>query len=157
MEYTTSFKLSKAYFRECFDQSIQYGNNRRRVEHIIGTLALVTGISLFIYTDLAILAPLVFIIIGTYELSNPFMKKIKWINRQMSSEAANIDMEICISDKGITSKSSYKNINMPWTGIKKIVETPKGILFFPRKGMHIYLQKKSLPQGAVEFIFSKTV
>lgn len=157
MEYKTTVQLSKAYFSECFDQSILYGNNRRKVEFITGSLALIAAISLILFSNIGFLPILILIIFGIYELFNPVVKKVKWVNEQMSSKIADTAVDICINDTGITSNTPFTENYMSWPEVGKIIETPKGLLIWPQQGMHIYLQKESMPDEIVQFILSKAV
>jgi len=75
----------------------------------------------------------------------------------MASKVANNFVDISISDEGIKSKSPFSESSMSWSGLEKIVETPKGLLIWPQKSMHIYLKKESVPEETIQFILSKTI
>jgi len=155
MEYKFSITLDKEYFNNCFNESIRYGSKWRKYEFIIGSLFLIAGFSLFAYTHWRLASPIIFILIGLYELFSPIIKRPFWVRRQTSSKIAGSKVDIIVNNDGIISKSPYSESSIRWSGIEKTIKTPNGILVWPQKGIHFFFPKEYISEEGIEYILSR--
>ncbi len=155
MKHSFNFILDKEYFTEAFEQSVKYASKWQKVEWFLGTLFIIAGFLLQVWSDWTLLSPIVLILIGLFELFSSSIKKVLWLRRQMKSKTANSRIEIEICDEGINSSGLYSNSEMLWQGIERILETPKGLFIWPQKGIHIYLPKKLIPDDVMQFILNQ--
>ena len=155
MEYSVNLTLDRAYFSEAFDQSIRYASKWRKAERIIGTIFLAFGIVfLFVVKEQSVL-PVVLILFGLYELFSPLIKKPLWVGRQLKAKAADSNVQIVLSDSGITTSGIYSKSEITWEGVERILQTPKGVFVWPQKGMHIYLPKAVAGEDVIGFLLEK--
>ena len=157
MNHTVKLVLNKNYFTEMFSQSMRYANKWRKIERVIGPFFLVLGIFLFVITDGKMASPFVLVLIGLYEILSPLIKKPWWIGRQMKSNIANSEVTINFTETGIETSTPYSQSSIEWTGVERILETKKGVLIWPQKGIHIYIPKSDARKDVIQFITTKNV
>jgi hypothetical protein len=157
MELSAKLTLDRAYFAEAFDQSIRYSNKRYRIERLVGVLFLAFGVVWAVWSNGKLASPFAFLLVGLYALISPFIKKLWWIHRQVKSKAGNWEVALTFTDAGISTSGPYSSGRIEWEGVERILETPKGVLVWPQKGIHIYLPKSTVASDVIEFVVSKGV
>ena len=155
-ETTVTLKLDKEYFTEAFEQSIKYASKWRKAEWVIGTLFIIGGILLLVWSSGNTASPIVLILIGIFEIFSPIIKKFWWVGRQMKSKIANSEVKMTFSDTGFHSSSLYSKGEFSWDGLERTLETPKGFFIWPQKGIHIYLPKSLVSSDLIQFIINKS-
>jgi len=155
MEYKFSITLDKEYFSNCYNESIRYGSKWRKYEFIIGGLFLIAGFTLFAYTHWKLASPIIFILIGFYEVFSPIIKKPFWVRRQTSSKISGSKVDIIVNDDGIVSKSPNSESNINWSEIEKVTKTPNGILVWPQKSVHLFFPKIDIGEEGIEYILNR--
>ena len=155
MDYKFTLELSRDYFIESFWQSTRHANKIRKIEYIISVVFILSGIALYIYANGETMLPLVFIAIGLFEYFSPYLKKYFWLKRQMGNKSADTTVEIHITDDAILTKGVYSEGCMRWEGMNRVLETPKGIILWPQKGIHIYIPKSKITPDVIKYVLSK--
>lgn len=156
MNLEFAFRLDRTYMSESYDQARLYGSKWLLAEKAIGAILIVVGIALFVYSRGETALPAVLIAIGAFELLSNRIKKHFWLRRHLRSKLNDADVQITLSDSGIASKSPYSTSEMKWSGVEKVVRTPKGILIWPQKGVYWYLPASTAGTEAIAFIETKS-
>lgn len=155
MEYQFNIELNKQYYSECYDERNKYGNKWKNINYYFAFIFIVVGSSILIYSNKFAVTPIALIIFGFFELFSPYIKRSIWLRRQMSNKTANTEVEITITEKELLTKGKYSEGNMAWEGMDKILDTPKGIVIWPQKGIVIYIPKTKLNVEAITYVLSK--
>ena len=155
MAEVTKIKLDRDYYIETFMQSYRYGSNRFWYERLFGILFLVVAVMMVTRSDKITATSCVLFLIGLYEVAGLYIKKFWWVNRQMKSKVANKEVVIKLTEEGIESSGPYSEAKMSWNGIERIVESDKGFLIWPQKGIHIYLPKSTVDSKSIEILRKK--
>lgn len=156
MNLEFAFRLDRTYMSESYDQARLYGSKWLHAEKIIGTALIMGGVALFVYSRGETALPAVLIAIGVFELLSNRIKKYFWLRRHLKSKLNDAEVQITLSDSGIASKSLYSTSEMKWSGVEKVVRTPKGILIWPQKGVYWYLPASAAGTEAIAFIETKS-
>lgn len=155
MNHKFNIELTKEYFLESFEQSVKYGSKWRKIEYMISIFLIIFGVYLYFYAKGETFLPILLIALGLFELFSPYLKKIIWIKRQMSNKLANTNVEMVVTEQALLTKGKYSEGCMAWEGMERMLETPKGILLWPQKGIKIYIPKSKLPLDIINYISSK--
>lgn len=145
---STSFKLDKAHFVECFQQSApatQLKDYRKAA--IIGLLGL--GL-MFLKSDNYYIAYFL-VALSLIEVFSVKHKQAWWVWRQLLSKSAHQKVELIINDTGIETKSDHNNSQLLWGDINSIEQTEQGVLLQHEKGVN-YLSNGHLSEEMIEFI-----
>lgn len=156
MNLDFTFRLDRAYMSESYDQARLYGSKWLLAEKIIGAVLIIGGIALLLYSRGETVLPAVLIAVGAFEVLSNRIKKYFWLRRHLKSKLNDAEVHITLSDSGIASKSLYSTSEMKWSGVEKVVRTPKGILIWPQKGMYWYLPASTAGAKAIAFIETKS-
>ena len=156
MNFDFAFRLDRAYMSESYDQGRLYGSKWLFGEKVIGVVLITLGFALIVYSAGETVLPLVLIAIGVFELFSNRIKKYFWLRRHLKSKLNDAEVQITLNDSGMVSKSPYSTSEMKWSGVEKIVPTPKGILIWPQKGMYWYLPRSAAGAEAITFIEKKS-
>tara|TARA_B100000809_G_scaffold68421_1_gene65570 strand:- start:811 stop:1278 length:468 start_codon:yes stop_codon:yes gene_type:complete len=151
MNYSTSFILDRAHLTECYDQSLPHSPKKRlRVEFIVATLG--AGIALLAYSDVAGFFPSLLIGLGVIELLSFYFRRPWWLARQLLSRSANCEVLLSVNDKGVNSHTPLGDTQLLWREIKKLIDTPKGIILETQQGGQSYLSKSVLNNDVLAYI-----
>lgn len=157
MKHTVQLILDREYFSEMFSQSMRYANKWRKIERIIGPVFFIMGIILLVKTSGKTSAPMFLVLIGIYEIFSPLIKRPFWLGRLMKSKIANNNATFNFTEEGIETITKNTQSRMKWEGIERFLETPKGVLIWPQKGIHMYVPKSVVSDETILFIKEKLV
>ncbi|WP_286233490.1 YcxB family protein [Thalassotalea sediminis] len=141
--FQTQYKLDKAYYLECFEQSMpsqQTWRDYRKAIILAGVGAL-----LILLTDVLPYAAWFLFILGIVEALSVKYKKIWWITRQMWSQAANNIVHLTVDHRGFTTTLTGVKQHIAWKDIKTIKSTSKGWVLITAKGKQ-YLSAQCLSE-----------
>ncbi|BAU49492.1 hypothetical protein SVA_2944 [Sulfurifustis variabilis] len=155
MTHTAKYHLDRSYLSESFDQAVRYGSKWKRVELAIGTAFIVGGLALWVYSGGELFLPWMLVLLGVIEVFSSRIKKFFWLRKQLGSKHAGSEVTLTFDDDGVRTAGRFGNSVIAWAGIERLVETPKGLLIWPQKGIYYYLPKSILDDGAVSFIRQK--
>lgn len=156
MKLDLAFRLDRNYMSESYDQARLYGSKWLLGEKVVGAVLIMLGIVLFVYSRGETVLPVALVAIGVFELLSNRIRKYFWLRRHLKSKLNDAEVRITLGDSGIVSKSPYSTSEMKWSGVEKVVRTPKGILIWPQKGMYWYLPKSIAGAEAIAFIETKS-
>ncbi len=147
---SVTFKLDKAHYQECFEQSaspVQTKDYRKAA--ILGAI----GVGLFFVEAEHYYIPFFIFCLAVVELLSVKYRQTWWVWRQLLSKAAMGSVKLTIDEKGITTESKHVNTHLDWNDIKAIEETEKGLLLRHQGGVN-YLSNSHLGEEIVEFILN---
>jgi mRNA-degrading endonuclease YafQ of YafQ-DinJ toxin-antitoxin module len=148
---SVSFKLDKAHFYECYEQSAAAVNVKDYYKALV--LGFI-GVILFFIEAEHYYIPFFIFCLSVVELLAVKYRKTWWVWRQLISKSANSIVKLVISDTGITSISKYHQLNILWTDVLDCKVTDKGIILFHRTGKN-YLSQSYLGEQLVKFIIQR--
>ncbi|WP_404340850.1 YcxB family protein [Pseudoalteromonas mariniglutinosa] len=149
MSLSTSYTLDKAYFYECFDESLPYS---KQVNPKYGLLALLIclGLVAFYILQRHYLGTFMFML-ALVECIAFYYKRPWWVTRQMLSRAAGSEVTITFDESGIHAQNPYKSYQLTWQDINQVINTPRGFLLSSKKGMQ-YVSKHVLDDEIITFL-----
>ncbi|GIU45648.1 YcxB family protein [Shewanella algidipiscicola] len=149
--YTTQFTLDKAYYAECFDQSVTQDTSIKTYYKAIGFIVIGTALLL---TGSNSYASWFIVGLGVLEALSVKFKRSWWLMRQMWSKAAGNETTLTIDERGISTHSYCVDSLIAWDEMYRINETDKGFLITLAKGTS-YVSKSHLSTQACDFIRAK--
>ncbi|MGI2168815.1 YcxB family protein [Shewanella sp. MF05960] len=159
--YTSEYVLDKAYFEECFTQSVDPKIPPK--QYLKTAIFAIIGLGILLLDNVSQLAVssketyylgYFFIGLAVVEWLSIRFKKTWWLWRQMMSKAAGDTVTLVIDDQGIHSQSTHVNQQILWTEVYRISQTDAGFLIALQKST-TYLSKRCLDAASIEFITSK--
>lgn len=154
VKHSAQLRLDRSYMSESYDQARRYGSKWLLIERTIGSVFVIAGLAFFYYFRGEIVFPLAIVAIGVMEFFSGDIKKLIWLRRHSKSKLSNAEVAVLIDENGIESTGPFSKARMSWTGIERIVRTPKGILVWPQKGMYTYFPETALGRECIDFITS---
>jgi hypothetical protein len=148
---SVTFKLDKAHFQECFEQSASPVQNK---DYAKAAIFAVVGIGLFFIEAEHYYFPLFLIALGVLEIFSVKYRQTWWVWRQLMSKAAYSSVEILVGEKGITTKSEQVNTHIDWKDVNAIEQTEKGLLLRHQAGVN-YISNSHLNNEIVEFVLKQ--
>lgn len=148
--------MSREYMSESYDQARRYATKWLLIERAIGVTFIVLGVALHIGAAGTTWAPALLVVIGAFELSSDRIKKYFWLRRHAKGKLRDAEVQIEVTESGISSTGPYSVGHFDWSGIEKVVRTPKGILVWPQKGMYWYFPESVAGKETIDFIESRT-
>ncbi|GAB2991105.1 YcxB family protein [Psychrosphaera aestuarii] len=149
--FETTFKLDKAFYHECFEQSANKPTGLKAYKKalailILGCIALLLGqlwhVAIFI------------IVLSVIEAMSVYWQQTWWVWRQMLSKESNSDVTLKIDEAGVSTQTLYHEVTIEWDDIKSITRTEKGVILTYTKGRY-YLSFAHLSEAAKAFIEAK--
>ncbi|MGI2174624.1 YcxB family protein [Shewanella ulleungensis] len=159
--YTSEYVLDKAYFEECFTQSVSPKTHPK--QYLKTVIFAVIGLGILLFDNISQLAVssketyylgYFFIGLAVVEWLSIRFKKTWWLWRQMMSKAAGDTVTLVIDDNGIHSQSTHVNQQILWTDVYRVTQTEAGFLIALQKST-TYLSKRCLDATSIAFIASK--
>ncbi|WP_236596519.1 YcxB family protein [Pseudoalteromonas sp. GCY] len=149
LSFQSQFKLDKAYYRECFEESEANG---LAVKPKYGLLVLLIALGLFaIYGLQEHYVGNFLILLAVVECVAFYYRKAWWVIRQSYSRAAGNIVEVSISKAGISTKATHAEFSYPFDDLDKLVETNRGFLVF-HQNKPSYISKSGLNEEAIAFL-----
>ena len=147
--FTCTYTLDKAYYTECFEQSVPKKNLLQAYARPI----LFFAITLIMF-NMAELNPYIpwFAFCWTFlEGISVYFQKPWWVTRQMFSKEANTEVTLLINDDGINTSSTHVNNQILWQGINEIIQTAKGFVIVHQAG-RTYIRSEGLSDEVCDFL-----
>ena len=157
MNFKLNFKPDEEYYKEAYDEIVS-SLKLKKYEPYFAILMILMGLILYFQdADKKLgIFPVVFTIIGFYELFKLYNEKKKWLKDRLDSKIVGQQVELEFSDETIKHSGPFSNGEINWNGLKKILMTKNGILLKPENGISIYLPNKLFSdEQQKEFIMSK--
>ncbi|WDE06010.1 YcxB family protein [Thalassomonas viridans] len=150
--YSTTFKLDKSHFNECYQESVVPDYSLRAYSKAI--LLVLMGLGLSMFTEIDQYAAWFLIGLGLVEALSVKYQRPWWLARQMLSRGANSQVTLTIDEQGIKSKSAYVDALINWQDISAVQDTEQGLLVI-HKGDRNYISNRCLSDEAAAYIHSR--
>jgi hypothetical protein len=151
-EQSITYKLDKAHFQECFEQSAPPVNKKDYLKAIIlGGL----GIALFFVEAEHYYIPFFIFCLAVVELLSVKYRKTWWVWRQLMSKAGNSSIKLTICESGIKSQSKQVNTDIAWDDLVAITKTDKGFLLKHHQGVN-YISTSHLSESMLQLLMTKS-
>lgn len=157
MNFNLTFTPDESYYKEAYGEMVST-LRFKKYEPFFATLMVICGIGLYFYDTNQILGifPIVFSLIGIYELYKLHDEKSKWLKDRLDSKLFGQVIELEFSDSTIIHKGPFSNGEIKWEGIKEIRKTQKGLLIKPENGISLYLSDRLFAdREQIELILTK--
>ncbi|WP_394199791.1 YcxB family protein [Shewanella waksmanii] len=151
-KYQQQYILDKAYYLECFDQSVPQTTGLKPYTKAIGFIFIGTALLL---TDINAYASWFIIGLGFVEGLSVRFKRAWWLWRQLMSKASGHPVNLTIDETGIHSHSDVIEQLITWEQIEQVTPTSAGMLLKVANGS-TYLSNKVLDDQAIAFIHQQT-
>ena len=149
---SVTFKLDKAHFQECYEQSAPPVQSKDYTKAIIFA---VVGVSLFFVEAEHYYFPFFLFCLAILEVFSIKYRETWWIWRQLMSKAANGRVTIIVDEEGITTASEQVNSQINWVDVDSIEQTNRGILLKHQSGVN-YISCSHLSEETINFILSQS-
>lgn len=157
MIFTITIIPDEPYYKEAYDELVST-LKLKKYEPYFAIIMILFGIGLYFFDTDKVLGifPIIFSLIGVYELYKVYNEKNKWLKARLASIVTGQKIEMEFSDSNISHKGPFSNGEMKWEGIKSIHKTKKGIILKPDNGISMYLPDMLFSdKNEIEFILSK--
>ena len=151
-EYKTRFTLDKAYYQECFEQSVIKPTFQQA--YFKGIVLLLLGGVFVVFTQINPYAAWFVFALGVLEVVAQYYRKPWWVTRQMLSRAAKGEVELTINDNGIATHSFYNEQLIQWSDISHIEQTECGWVIVHKEGRS-YLSQQHLDHATITLLTDK--
>lgn len=149
-------KMSEDYFRELYDEMVNYRLKYRKWQIPISVLLILLAIPICFVDEKSYFFSVGILVFALMLAIDYFSEKRKWLKNRLASKMNGEMSILSFNEDGFFSKSLYSTSNGSWNSFTETVETPKGIFLVVDKGMSIYLQKENFKNIAeIEFIRQK--
>ena len=149
---SVNFKLDKAHFQECFEQSAPPVQTK---DYFKAVILVVASIGLFFVEADHYYIPFFLFCLAVLELFSIRYRQTWWVWRQLMSKAANGQVKMTVDEKGITTVSEQVNSQILWHDINTIEQTKKGLLLRHKEGVN-YISSNHLGEEVVAFILKQS-
>ena len=149
--FSTTYKLDKAYFIECYEQTAKPKKGLAAYSKacfllflgmLVSTLGQQGHIALFI------------VVLAIVEALSVFFAKTWWVWRQQLSRVANSEVKLTVDQSGISSQSDYQKIDILWPTVSQVITTEKGLIIVHNQ-YRTYLSGQILSDEAYQFILQQ--
>ena len=150
INYAVTYKLDKAHFKECYEQSAPSVQNKDyRKAAIFGVI----GVGLFFVEAEHYFIPFFIFCLAVVEILSVKYRETWWVWRQLLSKPANDSVELTLNEEGVFSESKHINTQILWNDVNSIEPTFKGLLLRHKGGIN-YLSNSHLDKKTIEFVLS---
>jgi len=157
MIFTITIIPDEPYYKEAYDELVST-LKLKKYEPYFAIIMILFGIGLYFFDTDKVLGifPIIFSLIGVYELYKVYNEKNKWMKARLASIVTGQKIEMEFSDSNISHKGPFSNGEIKWEGIISIHKTKKGIILKPDNGISMYLPDMLFSdKNEIEFILSK--
>lgn len=151
---TTTFILDKAYFSECYSESVNIEQSFKI--YLKACVLSVFGLSVLLFSEVSAYIAWFIVVLGVLDAVSVYYQKPWWVLRQMLSKASHSEVTLLINDQGIESRSFYLDSKILWSDISKIQQTKFGFLIVHSAGRS-YFSAMGLSTETKEFILSHVI
>ncbi len=157
MNFKLNFIPDEEYYKEAYDEIVSSLKLKKYEPYFAITMIILGLIFYFQDTDKKLgIFPIVFTLIGFYELFKLYYEKKKWLKDRLDSKIVGQQIELQFSEEVIKHSGQFSKGELTWNGLNKIVKTKNGLLLKPENGISIYLPNKLFAdEKQMEFIMSK--
>ena len=150
--YSTTFILDKAYFIECYQQTVIQDRTWRAYKKAI--MLMVVGLILLMAIEEGGYLTSFLIALGILEALSVRYQQAWWVTRQGLSRAADNEAKLTIDESGIEIHSAFANTVWSWDAIEKLQETSLGWILQHNQTRH-YLSNRHLDEQTLHFLAQK--
>jgi hypothetical protein len=157
MDFKINFRPDQDYYKEAYSEIVKT-NWMKRFEPVFATVMILFSIGLWYFDRNGKLGlfPILFGVLGLFELVKVYTSRAKWINERVKSGITGQEIQLQFTDDLIIHSGPFSNGTIKWSGLKSIGQTEKGLILKPETGVVIYLSKaKFESKDQIEFITSK--
>lgn len=147
--FKNHYTLNKAYFLECYDQTINL--EQGLVAYKKAFILFAIGCFIAFISDEYQVVSLFIMALSAIEALSVRFHRTWWLWRQLLSKAANSRIEFTINDNNITIQSIHQTLIIPWQEVSRITKTDKGVVIQLSNNRY-YLSRQYLSVEADEFI-----
>ncbi|MBK8344834.1 MAG: hypothetical protein IPL12_17040 [Bacteroidetes bacterium] len=140
MIFTITIIPDEPYYKEAYDELVST-LKLKKYEPYFAIIMILFGIGLYFFDTDKVLGifPIIFSLIGVYELYKVYNEKNKWMKARLASNVTGQKIEMEFSDSNISHKGPFSNGEIKWEGIISMHKTKKGIILKPDNGISMYL------------------
>ncbi|NQY62451.1 MAG: YcxB family protein [Alteromonadaceae bacterium] len=146
---TTTFVLDKAYFQECYSESVKIEQSFKI--YVKACVLSVFGLLILLFSDVSAYIGWFIVVLGFLDAVSVYYQKPWWVLRQMLSKASNSEVTLLINEQGIATTSFYSDNKILWADISKMEQTPLGFLIV-HSGGRSYVSATGLSTETQGFI-----
>ncbi|GHE95228.1 YcxB family protein [Thalassotalea profundi] len=139
--YKTTFILDKAYYQECYEESV--AKIPFHQAYFKAGILLLLGGCFVLFTEINQYAAWFVFSLGVLEAVAQYYRKPWWVMRQMLSRASKAEVELVIDEISISTTSFYSEKIIKWSEIQALNETENGWIIVHPQGRS-YLSKQHL-------------
>lgn len=151
--FTTTYRLDKTHFNECYDASVTVDRSLRR--YVKALILSSGGLLLLYFTEVGPYVAWFILGIGIIEALSVYYRKPWWVARQMLSKAAGLEVTLTLNEQSIDSESSYLESSILWTEVSVLEKTSQGWLVQHNAGKN-YIASSCLSEQAEDFLAEKS-
>lgn len=152
LDYRCEYRLDRDYFTECFDESKPPSKGLHAYRK--AALLLITALGLS-FTEISPYAFWFLLAMAGVEFLSVRYQRSWWITRQMFSRAAGSQIQLTLSDEGMSTESPLYQQCISWAEITEIDETEHGFIITYTRGRN-YLSKQALSLEASDYLRQKS-
>ena len=146
--------MDDEFQKEFFEQTYRHAYIRTKIMFAAAIVFMILGIVALILS-IGVIAPLVLIFLGIYELFGAPIKRHFWIKQYFNDNNSDQEVSYVFTESNFKVESPVSKGEIQWEGIVKAKETDKGFLLWLQKEVHMYLPKKALSDEAANLIRDK--
>lgn len=150
--FNTSFKLDKAHFAQCFDDSVPERTTAQKYRN--AAILAIVGVLLLLVVGTNQYAAFFVVALAAVEALSVYYKRTWWLWRQMLSKAYNHKVDLTIDDEGITTQSFHVNSQLNFVDVTDFKQSETGLMLTHKAGVS-YISKHCLSEEAISFITDK--
>lgn len=150
--YSTHYKLDKAYLNECFEQTIVEKTFFQAYQKSF--LFVAFGMFLLMATALNKYLSSFMVALGIVEALSVRFQQPWWVARQLLGRSGNSQVELSVDDNGIAINSAYLKLQYQWSEIEHLERTEKGFVL-TIAGARQYISASTLSEDAIAFMLAR--
>jgi hypothetical protein len=151
MTITAKWKINTDYLNTYWNDWVRYKSEGRMFVVPVGLILAMIGIILSFIVNLDIsnikLCSNVLIFFGFSIVLWHYWEKKRWLNRMRQDSEHDAEQVIVFDEDGIKTKNPISSGEAQWKVVKEIVSAKNGMFLVLRKGISIYIPKKSILNG----------
>lgn len=144
--YTITFVLDKAYYTQCYQQTVVIDHSWRAYAKAI--FFIVFGAVLVLFTPINSYVAWFIFALGLVEALSVYYQQPWWVARQLLTKAANNEVTLTIDKQGIHSHSFYVDSMIAWSDITRLEQDTQGWLVQHSKGKNYLPQRLLSPEAS---------
>jgi hypothetical protein len=153
VSFTSSYRLDKAHFNECYEESAVDVPVMQR--YFKGLILLAIGYYLVMYSNIEPYVAWFITVLGIVELLSVRYRQAWWLVRQMLGKTANTDVTLTIDEQGIQSESLHQTSQILWSDVSALRKTAQGWLVCVGPATS-YISSATIAEEAEQYLVEKS-